>query len=75
MYDVRTLQRLAGEFSMTKKADGKATGFGARLASYRKSAGFTQEQLAIEIGVSRRRIAYYERETQHPPTTIYSLDL
>lgn len=55
---------------MTKKTNGKATGFGARLATFRKAASFTQAQLAGEIGVSRRRIAYYERETQHPPTTI-----
>jgi len=55
---------------MTKKTNGKATGVGARLVAFRKAAGFTQAQLADEIGISRRRVAYYERETHHPPTTI-----
>ena len=55
---------------MTKTTSEKIQGFGKRLASFRKAAGFTQEQLAQRVGVSRRRIAYYEGETQHPPTTI-----
>jgi len=70
MYDDRTLMRFAGGLAMTKKTNGKATGVGARLVAFRKAAGFTQAQLADEIGISRRRIAYYERETHHPPTTI-----
>jgi DNA modification methylase len=36
----------------------------------RKTVGFTQEELAARIGVSRRVIAYYEGETRHPPTHI-----
>lgn len=55
---------------MTKTTDETALGFGIRLVGFRKAAGFTQEQLAKELGISRRRIAYYEKETQHPPTTI-----
>lgn len=55
---------------MTKNPDTKTTGIGKRLAALRKQRGLTQEELAQVVGVSRRRIAYYERETQHPPTTI-----
>ena len=43
--------------------------FGKRLAELRKAAGYTQQQLASEIGVSRRMIAYYETETGHPPAS------
>lgn len=55
---------------MTKNPDTRTTGIGKRLAALRKEKGLTQEELAQAAGVSRRRIAYYERETQHPPTTI-----
>ncbi len=47
-----------------------AIGFGQRLAELRKAAGFTQQELADEVGVSRRMIAYYEGQTEHPPTTL-----
>jgi transcriptional regulator with XRE-family HTH domain len=43
--------------------------FGKRLAELRKAAGHTQQQLAEEVGVSRRMIAFYETETGHPPTS------
>lgn len=55
---------------MHKKEASDVTGFGERLATFRKAMGFTQEKLSSEIGVSRRMIAYYEGETRHPPTTI-----
>lgn len=55
---------------MPKKNTSDINGFGQRLAAFRKAAGFTQEELSGELGVSRRMIAYYERETRHPPTTI-----
>ena len=45
-------------------------GFGVRLARLRKAQGFTQEQLAAELGISRRRIAYYESESDHPPASL-----
>jgi len=44
--------------------------FGERLAALRKASGFTQAELALELGVSRRMIAYYEGETEYPPTAI-----
>lgn len=55
---------------MPKHSISDLTGFGERLARLRKAAGFTQLELAQEIGVSRRMIAYYEGETEHPPTSI-----
>jgi transcriptional regulator with XRE-family HTH domain len=45
-------------------------GFPARLTALRKTAGFTQAQLATELGISRRRIAYYEAESEHPPASL-----
>lgn len=47
-----------------------STSFGARLAQLRKAAGFAQEELAAEIWISRRIIAYYESETDYPPTAL-----
>jgi transcriptional regulator with XRE-family HTH domain len=44
--------------------------FGERLARFRQAAGFSQRDLAAEIGISQRMVAYYEKETQHPPTQL-----
>jgi transcriptional regulator with XRE-family HTH domain len=55
---------------MTKYAHPQGQGFGPRLAALRKAAGFTQHQLADELGISRRRIAYYEAESEHPPANL-----
>ena len=53
---------------MPKKRKEETMSFGARLAELRKAAGFTQAELADEIGVSRRMLAYYEVQSEHPPT-------
>lgn len=58
------------EQPMPKRNNTELGEFGARLVAMRKAAKYTQQELAQEIGVSRRMIAYYEGETQHPPTTI-----
>jgi transcriptional regulator with XRE-family HTH domain len=55
---------------MPKKKTTDISDFGRRLIALRKTSGFTQRELAQELGISRRMIAYYEGETQHPPTTI-----
>ena len=47
--------------------------FGQRLARLRKASGFTQRELADEIGISRRMVAYYEVETDQPPTSLLPL--
>jgi transcriptional regulator with XRE-family HTH domain len=55
---------------MPKKLNERTMSFGARLATLRKAAGFTQAELAEAIGMSRRMVAYYEVESDHPPTTV-----
>lgn len=44
--------------------------FGKRLARLRKAKGLTQAQLGGLVGVSNRVIAYYEKETQYPPSRL-----
>jgi transcriptional regulator with XRE-family HTH domain len=69
---VQTAHRIDGiaqrEDAMPKKTKTETAAFGARLTELRKAAGFTQQDLAAEIGVSRRMIAYYEVQSEHPPT-------
>lgn len=55
---------------MAKHTNDTQTGFGQRLATLRKAAGFTQQQLADEISATRRMIAYYEAESNHPPANL-----
>lgn len=55
---------------MSKHADPQTRGFGERLAQLRKAAGYTQQQLGDEIGASRRQVAYYEGESEHPPASL-----
>lgn len=46
------------------------TDFGKRLVRLRKAAGYTQVELAKELGVSQRMISYYEGHTEHPPSAL-----
>ena len=55
---------------MPKQLKETSANFGQRLAQLRKEAGFTQQELADEIGVSRRMVAYYETESEHPPANL-----
>ena len=55
---------------MPKKANKRLNGFGERLVEMRKAAGYTQVELAHEVGTSGRMISYYERQTKHPPTNL-----
>lgn len=55
---------------MSKKINDALSSFGKRLAELRKSAGYTQTQLVDEIRATRRMIAYYESESQHPPANM-----
>jgi transcriptional regulator with XRE-family HTH domain len=41
--------------------------FGDRMARLRKDAGFSQRDLAKELGVTQRMVAYYEAQSEHPP--------
>jgi transcriptional regulator with XRE-family HTH domain len=44
--------------------------FGKRLATLRKAAGFTQQQLADKTEISRRMIAHYETQPSNPPSEV-----
>ncbi len=41
--------------------------FGERLARLRKQAGFTQQELGEQLGISQRMVAYYEGQTARAP--------
>jgi transcriptional regulator with XRE-family HTH domain len=58
------------ESPMPKKTSKEGATFGERLVALREAAGYTQQELADEVGVSRRMIAYYEGQSAHPPTTL-----
>jgi transcriptional regulator with XRE-family HTH domain len=47
--------------------------FSARLSSLRKERGLSQQQLADKVNVSRRVIAYYEVESDNPPSNLVVL--
>jgi len=42
--------------------------FGERLARLREAAGYSQRELARELEISQRMVAYYEGESDYPPT-------
>ena len=48
----------------------QAVSFGERLAALRKAAGFTQVELAAELGISQRMVAYYESPDATPPANL-----
>ena len=52
------------------KSKDEAGGFRERLASLRKAAGFTQVELAAELGISQRMVAYYESPAATPPANL-----
>ena len=58
------------KIAMPKRTNAALPNFGARLVELRKAVGFTQTELANEVGVTRRMIAYYEGETEHPPSNL-----
>jgi len=47
--------------------------FGPRLARLRQAGGYSQRELAAEIGISHRMIAYYEKEAGHIPIDLLPL--
>jgi len=42
--------------------------FGERLARLRQAAGYSQRDLARELGISQRMVVYYEKEAERLPT-------
>jgi transcriptional regulator with XRE-family HTH domain len=55
---------------MPKKREYPLPGFGERLAQLRKRAGYTQVELAAELGTSQRMTAYYESRSAPPAALI-----
>lgn len=46
------------------------TDFGKRLMTLRKTTGYTQVELAKELGVTQRMISYYEGHSEYPPSSL-----
>ncbi len=44
--------------------------FGQRMTELRKAVGYTQVELAKELGISQRMISHYEGRAEHPPAAI-----
>lgn len=59
--------------SMPKQNTEQLTDFGKRLSKLRKAAGFTQVELANELGVTQRMISYYEGHSEYPPSNLIPL--
>ena len=55
---------------MPKQKIDELSDFGKRLVGLRKSAGYTQTELAKELGVSQRMISYYEGQAEFPPSSL-----
>jgi DNA-binding XRE family transcriptional regulator len=47
--------------------------FGAKLARFRKAAGYAQRDLARETGISQRMIAHCEKQPQGPPMQVMTI--
>lgn len=56
---------------MPKSAETNGGSFGERLAQLRRAAGYSQRDLAAEIGISQRMVAYYETQSDYPPTHLF----
>ena len=55
---------------LAKTNKDEAGGFGERLAGLREAASFTQVELAAELGISQRMVAYYESPAATPPANL-----
>jgi transcriptional regulator with XRE-family HTH domain len=49
------------------EAGAEGESFGRRLARIRRARGYSQYDLADELGISQRMVAYYEAQTERPP--------
>ena len=52
---------------MAKRSSKSSRKFGERIAMFRKKAGLTQRDLAAELGISQRMVAYYEKHANTLP--------
>ncbi len=57
-------------FPVPKQNVEQLTEFGRRFAALRKKSGYTQAELAQELGVSQRMISYYEGQSDYPPASL-----
>ncbi len=55
---------------MPKQKIDELTDFGKRMVKLRREAGYTQVELAKELGVTQRMISYYEGHSEYPPSTL-----
>lgn len=55
---------------MSKQNIEELTDFGKRLVALRKKAGYTQVELANELGVTQRMVSYYEGHSEYPPAAM-----
>lgn len=55
---------------MPKQNIDELTDFGRRLVALRKNAGYTQVELAKELGVTQRMVSYYEGQSEYPPAAL-----
>lgn len=65
-----TLASLAPAGDDMPKAKERTSDFGARLTELRKAAGYTQVELAAELGTTQRMIAYYESHAEKAPAAL-----
>jgi len=64
-------QYIMRKMKLQLKQEGES--FGERLARLRQAAGYSQRELAAEIGISHRMVAYYEKEAGHIPIDLLPL--
>lgn len=56
--------------AMPKQKFEELSDFGQRLVRLRKAAGYTQTELAEELGVTQRMVSYYEGHPEFPPSAL-----
>ncbi len=66
-YNTRHL-KVSEPLPMPKQNIEELTAFGKRLLKLRKAAGYTQTELADELGITQRMVSYYEGHSEYPPS-------
>jgi len=59
-------QLFGSDMARSRQKDPAGT-FGRRMAALREGAGYSQRELAAELGISQRMVAYYEAQSDRPP--------
>jgi len=58
------------DIAMPSKKYHQGSDFGQRMTELRKAAGYTQVELAEELGISQRMISHYEGRAEHAPAAV-----